>query len=82
MAFPYPYHFLNSAARALLQKSPGSIVVIQYDGGGIAGAWLALYAGLDNNGNALFNGVINLLTGLFIPGLTRVPLHRINSVNP
>lgn len=61
--------------------SIGTLVTIQFDGGGVAGVFRGTFQGLDGRGNALFTALTSVTTGVVLPGITRIPLNRINSVS-
>ncbi|KIL40108.1 hypothetical protein SD70_15625 [Gordoniibacillus kamchatkensis] len=69
-----PLIFLNGV-------SIGTMVTIQFDGGGVAGVWRGRFQGFDGRGNALFTRLTSFTTGRVLPGITRIPIHRINAVS-
>lgn len=70
----FPLDFLNGI-------SIGTLVTIQFDGGGVAGVWRGTFEGFDGRGNALFTGLTSVTTGTVLPGISRIPVNIINSVS-
>ncbi|WP_339324354.1 hypothetical protein [Paenibacillus sp. FSL W8-0194] len=61
--------------------SPGTRIRIQFDGGGIQGAFRGTFEGMDGFGNALFTDLRSLTTGIRLRRLTRINIKDINAIS-
>jgi len=71
----------SSAANFLRTLAPGTLVTIQFDGGGIGGVFVGNFQGTDARGNFLFTNLRNLTTNITLPGVTRIAASEINAAS-
>lgn len=69
----------GGAGTFLARLTPGTPVVIQYNGGGSQGLLTGTFQGFSGQGFALFADAT--LGGVALPGLTRIDINAINSVS-